>query len=552
MLQREVRGLHEAAYLLGFFALASQALALIRDRLFAHTFGASTTLDVYFAAFRMPDLVFVSVASLVSFSVVIPFFVEQQRHSDSDAKYFLDHLFTFFAIAMILVSGVLVLLAPWLLQLLFPGLASGEAFDELVLLTRILLVQPILLGFSSLLASVTQVYQKFVLYAVSPLLYNLGIISGVLVLYPHLGVAGLGLGVVLGALMHVGIQIPFLLQSGFFPRLRLPLDTARVRRVVLHSLPRSFALSAQQLALLGLLSLASTMQAGSIAIFNLSFNLYNVPLAIIGASYSVAAFPTLAKLFSKGERSTFLSHLIIAAKHIVFWSLPALVLFIVLRAQIVRVILGSGEFGWTDTRLTAAALALFAVSITAHSLMLLFVRGYYAAGETKKPLLINGLSAVLIVGFSALFLHFHQSVPMWQFFFEALLRVEGISGTHVLMLPLGYSLAMLITIGLFFYSYQRDFTSFVHALKRPFAQSVSASIIMGFASHEMLDVLDDVFNLDTFLGIFSQGAIAGAVGIAVGIAVLQLMGNQEIKAVWDTLHRKFWRRGAVAPDYPEL
>jgi putative peptidoglycan lipid II flippase len=552
MLQREVRGLHEAAYLLGFFAIASQALALVRDRLFAHSFGASTTLDVYFAAFRVPDLVFVSVASLVSFSVVIPFFVEQQRHSDADAKYFLDNVFTFFALAMVIVGGTLALVAPWLLALLFPGLAAGASFDQLVLLTRILLMQPVLLGLSSLLASVTQVYQKFILYAVSPLLYNLGIIIGVLALYPLMGMAGLGLGVVLGALMHVGIQVPFLLLCGFMPRPRLRLDIGRVRRVIVHSLPRSLALSAQQLALLALLSLASMMQAGSIAIFNLSFNLYNVPLSIIGASYSVAAFPTLAKLFSKGERSTFLSHLIIAAKHIVFWSLPALVLFIVLRAQIVRVILGSGEFGWADTRLTAAALALFAISITAHSLMLLFVRGYYAAGETKKPLLINALSAGMIVGFSALFLHLHQSVPMWQFFFEALLRVEGLAGTQVLMLPLGYSLAMLITIGLFFYSYQRDFTSFLHALKRPFAQSVSASIIMGFAVHEMLDVLDDVFNLDTFFGIFAQGAIAGMVGIAVGIAILQLMGNQEIRAVWDTLHRKFWRRGVVAPDYPEL
>src|SRR3972149_427019 len=108
----------------------------------------------------------------------------------------------------------------------------------------------------------------------------------------------------------------------------------------------------------------------------------SVPLAIVGVSYSTALFPTISRLFSEGNRQKFVSEMIIAARHIVFWSIPITVLFIILRAQIVRTILGAGEFSWSNTRLAAAALAIFSISVLAQSLSLLFVRAYYASGRT--------------------------------------------------------------------------------------------------------------------------------------------------------------------------
>src|SRR3989338_9630288 len=145
LFQREVRGLHEAAYLLGVFALLSQLLALLRDRLLAYHFGAGETLDIYYAAFRIPDLIFVSIASLVSLYVLIPFLSDQTR-SKEEQRLFLDRITSFFTVCVVAISVVAFIAAPALLQALFPGLASPGESSELVLLTRILLLQPIFLG----------------------------------------------------------------------------------------------------------------------------------------------------------------------------------------------------------------------------------------------------------------------------------------------------------------------------------------------------------------------------------------------------------------------
>ncbi len=164
------------------------------------------------------------------------------------------------------------------------------------MLSRILLLSPILLGLSNLFGSVTQTFKRFFVCATSPLLYNVGIIIGILYLYPRFGLQGVVWGVILGALMHLGLQVPFVWSEGLLPRFRTP-DWGEVKRVIFLSLPRTFALSVTQIAMIFILGLASLMTVGSIAIFNLAYSLDSVPLSIIGVSYSLAAFPTLARLF---------------------------------------------------------------------------------------------------------------------------------------------------------------------------------------------------------------------------------------------------------------
>jgi putative peptidoglycan lipid II flippase len=557
LIHKEIKGLHEAAYLLGVFALLSQILALFRDRLLAHFFGAGVVLDTYYAAFRLPDIIFVAIASMVSVYVLIPFLAEKSAISKEKEKEFINTIFSAFFLMIIAVSALVFIVAPQLLKIFFPELAKSANFADLILLTRILLLQPIFLGISNLFASITQIHRKFILYAISPILYNIGIIIGIIFLYPIFGFIGLGFGVILGAILHLSIQLPFIVKNGFFPRTvlgfgQLLRNFGDVKKVIFLSLPRTLALSAHQISILFLVSFASLMAVGSIAVFNFSFNIQSVPLTIIGVSYSVAAFPTLAKMFSNGQKKEFLEQVITAIKHIIFWSFPAIILFIVLRAQIVRVILGSGEFDWADTRLTAAALALFAISIVAQGLVLLFVRGYSATGNTKKPLILNLISAGLVVVFSFFLVKFFARSLIFQYFIESLLRVEGIQGTSVLMLPLGYSIALILNATAFWIMFQKDFSSFSKSLSRTFFQSLSASIIMGFVSYEFLNVFDDLFDINTFLGIFSQGLFAGIVGIATGVLMLALLQNEEIKEVWKSLHSKFWQADTVAVEQEEL
>lgn len=385
--------MHQAAYLLALFALLSQLLALVRDRLLAASFGASHTLDVYYAAFRIPDLLFATVASLLSLYALLPILSRLDHSGEGKSASFLRQVLLLFFVVMAALAGVLWLLAPIVVPLVVPGIAN----DTLVMLTRILLLQPILLGGSNIIASLTQLRHRFLLYSVSPLLYNVGIIVGIVALYPSWGLAGLGWGVVLGAVLHLCVQLPFFLAEGRGQHYPLREVFGNVREVLTLSVPRTLALSAGQLSLLVLTAMASFFAPGSIAIFTFAFNLQAVPLAIIGVSYSVAAFPTLSRLYAAGERSEFLRHVEAALRHVLFWAIPATVFVIVLRAQLVRTILGAGAFDWSATRLTAAALALFVVSLCAQSVTLLIARGYYAAGRSSKPLLFGLLSVTVAV-----------------------------------------------------------------------------------------------------------------------------------------------------------
>lgn len=548
--EREISGLHEAAYLLGFFALLSQVLGFLRDRLLASEFGAGAALDVYYAAFRVPDLIFIVSASAVSLSVLIPFLSRKREEGTAAARRFLDSVFSAFFLLILAVSALAFWGTPELVALFFPGF-SGDTLALTVSLMRIMLLQPIFLGISNLYASITQLERRFFLYAVSPILYNLGIVTGVVFFYPIAGISGLAWGVVLGALLHLGVQIPAIARSGMLPRFRLPLDILLIKEVFFTSLPRTVALSAQNLSVLILTAIGSVLGVGSIAVFNLSWNLQSVPLAIVGASYSLAAFPTLAGLWNRGERTVFLGTLAAATRHILFWSMPALVLFVVLRAQIVRTVLGAGAFDWGDTRLTAAALALFALSVVAQSMTLLFTRGYYAAGKTKTPLLISLCGAALTVlcafGAAKLF----AAVPVARYFFESLLRVSDLAGTDMLVLPLAYSVGAIASALLFWFAFSRHFQRFEPQVTRTFWQSFAASVFMGAVSYGLLNVFDSVLDLRTTLGVFLQGLFAGLGGIIVGAGVLYLLGNAEIREIWKTLHHKIWRAKFIGPDPTE-
>ena len=549
---REISGLHEAAYLLAFFAIMSQILGLIRDRLLAYSFGASSTLDIYYAAFRIPDFIFVTVASIVSISVLVPFLIEKLDQGAVLGKKFIDNIFSFFFILIFGVSLLAYFLMPYLVPLIFSGLNETDKMSELITIARILLLSPVFLGLSNFFASITQVYRRFLIYGLSPLFYNIGIIIGILFFYPIFGLKGLVFGVILGAIFHFSIQIPFVRKQGLIPRFSFSIDYAEIRRVVFLSVPRTITLGIHQIGLIFLISIASRMTEGSISVFNFSLNLQSVPLSIIGVSYSIAAFPTLSRLFSSGQRDNFLRQIIVSSRHIIFWSIPVSVLFIVLRAQIVRTILGAGKFSWEDTRLTAAALALFTISIVAQSMVLLFVRGYYAMGNTKKPLFPGLFSGAMIILFSFILIAIFNNFPMFRYFIESLLRVDDISGTAVLMLPLGYSLALVancVLLGIYFH---RDFPDFFKAIAKTLFQSFSASIIMGFAAYLSLNIFDNIFNLNTLIGIFSQGLFSGLVGIFALILTLKLLKSREADEIWKTMHKKIWKAKPISPDVQEL
>lgn len=538
-----VRGLQAAVYVLAASALLSSVLALVRDRLFAHTFGAGTELDIYYAAFRIPDLLFVTTGALVSVYILIPQLV---RRSPEEQKTYIDTIILGFSGLAVALSAIAALFAPYFLAALFPNFAAASLLPTLVTLTRIMLLQPILLGLSNILAAITQARQRYTLYALSPILYNIGIILGLIVLYPLFGMSGLAWGVTLGAAMHFGIQIPSIRNDGFFANIPTFREGRALIETMMVSVPRAMALSMNQLTILGLTVFASGLAAGSIAVFTFAFNLMSVPLSVIGASYSVAAFPTLASALSNGRRDEFLEYVTTAARYILFWSLPVVGLIIVLRAHVVRIVLGSGSFDWTDTRLTAAVFALLSIALAAHALTLLLTRAYYAAGRTFIPFFIATISAFATIVMAFVFLRMFEDPFILQTV-QAVMRLEEVPGVSVLALALAYALVSIGTVISLTIMFELKFNGFVARVWVSLAHGLCAALAGLLAAYGMLALIGPLTLTSTFLSVFTRGAAAAVVGILGAGIVYALLNNREFWETVTSLRGKLWRDVSAQP-----
>lgn len=543
---REVRGLHQAAYIIALFAFGSQILAIVRDRLLAHTFGAGAELDLYYAAFRIPDLLYVLFASVLSIYVLLPF-VNKAKETDAAkaGAEVLSQVFTVFLVLYAVVAAVLAATASLYVPYVFPGLIENQ--ETLVLLLQILLLQPFLLGLSSLCGVVTQMNHRFVLYAISPLLYNLGIILGIAVLYPFLGLGGLALGVVIGAAGHVLIQLPFVATSQYAFSFVTKIQWRLLGQIFLVSVPRALTLSVNQIVLLVLVGMASAMAVGSVSVFQFAFNLQSVPLAIIGMSYSVAAFPALSNLYAKSDLAGFNRQLLTALRHIIFWSVPVIGLVIVLRAQIVRVLLGSGEFDWGDTRLTAAILAIFVISLFAQAMLLLLVRAFYAGGKTLIPLLVATISGALSIVFSFGLRELYLQNEAFRSLLIDTFRLTGVEGTEVLVLPIAFIIGQVLQLTVLLFLSARVFAISYWSLARLFSQASLAALAGAGSAYITLVFVVDGINQDTFIGIFIQGFIAGVIGLIAVILMYIATGSPELREIYRSFHARIFKTDVIAP-----
>jgi len=546
LVYKEVRGLHQAAYVLGLFAFGSQLLALVRDRMLAHEFGAGIELDLYYAAFRLPDLLYVLFASTLSVYVLIPLVASRIKGEDaSEARALLSQIFSIFLICYTLLAIVFWVLAPIVLPFMFPGLSLY--MDDLVSIMRILLLQPMFLGISSLFGVVTQLGHRFVLYAISPLIYNVGIIGGIIFLYPLWGLNGLAFGVVLGAIGHMLVQVPLVNRSNLAFGFTRHIMLSNIGEVLRVSLPRAVTLAMNQLVLLVLLGVASLMAVGSVAVFQLAHNLQSVPLAVIGASYSIAAFPFLADLFAQKKMNDFRLHIITALRHILFWSLPAIVLLIVLRAQVVRVVLGSGAFNWGDTRLTAAVLAMLAISLFAQAANLLIVRAFYAGGNTRTPFNVTLAGSLFAVALTLFLYSAYLRDPSFLSGISDLMRIGNVAGSEIILIALGYSIAICAqTIVLFLFAV-REFALPCKWLLPNITRAALASIAGGLAAYATLNFFVEGINETAFLGIFIQGMLGGLTGIAAIILTYYALRSPELKEIYHSFHRRIFKTDVVAP-----
>lgn len=554
LLNKDITNMNQAALVLAVFSVLSQIIGLLRDRFLASVIGPSASLDVYYASFRIPDFLYIAIGSLFSVTVLIPFITSHIKSNDEvSMNRFSNSLLSVYFLGMIVVSGLVFLLMPWLSRIISPGFSLAQHTD-LILYTRIMLLSPFLFGLSSLFSAFTQVKQRFLSFAIAPLLYNIGIVIGIVFLYPYFGVIGVIIGVILGAVLHVSIQIPSLLSVSKLPKFTTSIDWQMIREVIKQSLPRTLALSITNIIFISMSAIASLLVVGSISVFQLSYNIQTTPLMIIGISYAVAAFPTLTRLFEEGRHSEFISLIHRATRNIFFLSIPCALFFIVLRAQIVRLLLGAGVFSWNDTRLVAGALALFSISVAAQSMILLLVRGFYAQGNTKTPLKINIIGMlVTVVSTVGLLLLFKESVGFANFI-TSLLRVDGVVGVSVLLLPLGFSIGQITNAILLWVHFHKPHKALPkeHDIKKTLLQTLGAGIIAATGVYMALSVIGVGVDQARFVGVLLQGVLAGLFGLFLYTIILIALKNEDIILFIETIKSKFWRVKPIVPEQSDL
>ncbi len=391
----QIDSLASAAIVLGFFSLASKVLGLVRDRILYSTFGAGDDLDMYYAAFRIPDTIFnllIIGALSASFVPILSKYFYQKE--DARAWKTINDVLNIFLFGIILGGLVLAIFAPVLLKFIVPGW-SGEKFITTLNLTRIMLLSPVFLTLSSVAGSALQSGKRFVMFAFAPVLYNAGIIIGAVFFVKTLGIYGLALGVILGSAMHFLIQLPALISLGYRYKISFDLKNSDIRRIFRTMIPRTLSLGVSQINFFVITIMASLLASGSLAIFYLASNIHNIFFGLIGISFSVAAFPTFSAYLANGEKEKFTEIFSRTAREIIFFIIPATMLLVVFRSDIVHFIGGKGDINYSAAEISLLFLAL---GLGAQSLVSLVVRTFWALGDTKTPFYASlfGLAANIL------------------------------------------------------------------------------------------------------------------------------------------------------------
>jgi putative peptidoglycan lipid II flippase len=367
-------------------------------------------------------------------------------------------------------------------------------------------------------------------------------------LLPRFGLYGLASGVVLGAILYIGIQLASAANLGFPFRITTDISFSRLFRVAKTALPRALTFGMSTLVIFIMTSFASNIESGSISIMTFAINIQTFPIGFIGTSYAIAAFPTLTELWARGDREKFFDVIRTSCQHILFWTLPLTALFIVLRAQIVRVVYGSSTLSWNDTRLAAALFAILSVGIAAQSIVLVFVRAYYATGSTRKPFYLAAVTTTITVLAALLFLAIFHQYPEFVIALERIFRVSGVHGTAVLALGLGYLVGNILSLILFIIVLSRDFgIVFLSPLLKTFIKSGLAALVAGAGAYGTLQLLGGPLELSTFYGILMQGLAAGVVGSFCALVFLALVRSEELVVFARAIHSKFWKADVVTP-----
>lgn len=493
-----------AALILAGTSLVSNILGLWRERMIAGTFGAGRMTDAFYASFTLPDMIFGLLILGALSSAFIPVFVEKlSEKNDEDAQIVANSFMNFILITAIIFGVIVFIAAPKLVPFMFPGFFNTPSNDNFNLyqltvnLTRIMILSPIFFSISGVFGGILNSYKRFVAYSLAPIIYNIAIILSVVYLrgYFEVPIYAVTVGVIVGAILHALIQLPSVLSTGYRWKPIIDMKRGQVARIIKLMIPRALSIGANQINLFVDMIIASFF-VGGITVLNFANNIQTTPTVIFGISIATAIFPVLSESFVKKDMTEFMRSFSWSARRILFFMIPATIGIVILRAQIVRLIYGIGNFSWDNTYWTTKALLFFAIGLVAQALIPLLVRAFYSIQDTKTPLYISLVTMVVNVILSVTL----PFIPSLQ------LGVAGIA--------LAFSVAGIVNATLLFIWLHSKIGALDpdHKIFESTARLVLASMLMGLITYGSLYFFDMFVNTSYVVGLLLQTGGAVALG----------------------------------------
>jgi putative peptidoglycan lipid II flippase len=390
------------AVIISIVTALGSLLGLLKNSLLGARFGAGTELDLYFAAFRIPDFLYnIFVFSTLS-SSFLPIFSDLINQGKERLWEVLSSLMTVFALGLGLAALAVAFFAPQIVEFLAPGFSSFD-LERLSTLVRLLMIQPIILSVSNVVAMTLQGFKRFFISSCAPIFYNLGIILGIGLLAQWWGINGVAYGVIIGAFLHLLVQWPSLRRLGFRFQWALRESWPSLKEMFSLMVPRSLALLANNLLALWVVSVSSLLAAGSLAVFDFANTIQGLPQTILALSLITASFPFLSSLWSDSvvsndeqKKKDFfdLSEKTLASIFSVM--IPVTLVLMVFAPVVVRLLLGYGNFSSAAQTQTSLTLIMFSWGLPFQALLMFLIRAFFAMKNTRLP-----LYSVLVVSFLA-------------------------------------------------------------------------------------------------------------------------------------------------------
>lgn len=389
------RALATAGLVVSGAFMVSRVLGFVRTAVLFNSFGAGRELDAFYAAFRLPDLIFQLVAAGALSSALIPIVAGLLSSDQHGRAWRVVSTVTNLMLIVLAALAIGVAIAAPALVPSFTGGFTPEQREQTVELTRIMLAGPIFLALGSVATSVLNAQGRFAAAAIAPIVYNVAIIAGVVLLAEPLGVMGAAIGVVAGSIAHLIVQLPSVLRLGFRHTPKVDLDDPEARTALRLMAPRAIGLGATQITFVVVTAVASTISTGAISVFNTAFMLLQIPVGVVGVPLGVVVFPSLSREVAVGRIDEYVGLLSRALRLLVFVMLPVATIGAVLAGDLVDLLFGRGEVDAAALDLTARTLVVFLVGLPAHALIAVLARAFYARQDTVTPV-IAGIAAVVL------------------------------------------------------------------------------------------------------------------------------------------------------------